>query len=280
MKPLVVWANCMRATRGSAWVRRWLYASVIGICLAVTGCATGPTANPADPLEPLNRGVSSFNDGLDRAILKPVATAYVAITPSIARAGVSNFFGNLQDAWTFVNSVLQLRPQKAAESFMRFMVNTGLGFGGLFDIASEAGIEKHNEDLGKTLGRWGVPAGPYIVLPLFGPSTLRDALTITAEAKFDPVGQIDPVRVRNSATTLRLVNTRAKYLRLGNMLDDAALDKYSFTRDAFLAKRNADVARSANNGVDVDSDPDPTDKSKEDKDDKVDKPEEEGKKAP
>ncbi len=256
-------------------VQRWLALGLLGLCLALTGCATGPNANPKDPIEPFNRGVASFNDGLDRALVKPLAQAYVAVTPSIARAGVTNFFGNLQDGWTFVNSVLQLRPQKAAESFMRFMVNTGLGFGGLFDIASEAGIEKHNEDLGKTLGRWGVPAGPYIVLPLFGPSTLRDALTITAETRFDPLSQIDPTGARNATTVLRVVNSRAKFLRLGNMLDDAALDKYSFTRDAFLARRNAEVARSANNGNDADTDAEPADKA-----DKEDKPEEELKKAP
>ncbi len=218
---------------------------VSSLLLVLTGCATGPNANPRDPLEPYNRAMSSFNDGVDRAVLKPVATAYVAVTPSLVREGVTNFFGNLQDGWTFVNSVLQLRPQKAVDSIARFTMNTFFGLGGLLDVAGEAGIPKHNEDLGKTLGRWGVPSGPYLVLPLFGPSTLRDALTITAETAYDPVSQIDPTRSRNAVTVVRLINSRSKFLRLGNLLDEAALDKYTFTRDAFLAKRNADVARSA-----------------------------------
>jgi phospholipid-binding lipoprotein MlaA len=221
-----------------------------GLFLALSGCATGPNANPRDPLEPYNRTMSSFNDGVDRAVLKPVATAYVAVTPTIVRTGITNFFGNLQDGWTFVNSVLQLRPQKAVDSITRFSMNTFFGLGGLLDVAGEAGVPKHNEDLGKTLGRWGVPSGPYLVLPIFGPSTVRDALTITAETAYDPVSQISPISSRNTVTVVRLVNSRSKFLRLGNLLDDAALDKYSFTRDAFLAKRNADVARSADKEVD------------------------------
>ncbi len=242
-----------------------------GLLLSLTGCATGPNANPRDPLEPYNRAMSSFNDGIDRAVLKPVATAYVAVTPSLVRQGVTNFFGNLQDGWTFVNSVLQLRPLKAVESITRFSMNTFFGLGGLLDVAGEAGIPKHTEDLGKTLGRWGVPSGPYLVLPIFGPSTVRDALTITAETAYDPVSQISPISSRNTVTVVRLVNSRSKFLRLGNLLDDAALDKYSFTRDAFLAKRNADVARSADKEVD--------DTQEVDKDDsKDDKPEGEPKK--
>jgi phospholipid-binding lipoprotein MlaA len=244
---------------------RTLLVCVSGLLLALTGCASGPNANPRDPLEPYNRTMSSFNDGVDRAVLKPVATAYVAVTPSLVREGVTNFFGNLQDGWTFVNSVLQLRPQKAVDSIARFSMNTFFGLGGLLDIAGEAGIPKHNEDLGKTLGRWGVPSGPYIVLPVLGPSTLRDALTITAETAYDPVSKINPVSSRNTVTVVRLINSRSKYLRLGNLLDDAALDKYSFTRDAFLAKRNADVARSADKEVDdkQEVDKDTNDKAEE-----------------
>jgi phospholipid-binding lipoprotein MlaA len=229
---------------------RTLLMCASGLLIVLTGCASGPNANPRDPLEPYNRTMSSFNDGVDRAVLKPVATAYVAVTPTIVRTGITNFFGNLQDGWTFVNSVLQLRPQKAVESITRFSMNTFFGLGGLLDVAGEAGIPKHNEDLGKTLGRWGVPSGPYLVLPIFGPSTLRDALTITAETAYDPVSQINPISSRNTVTVVRLINSRSKFLRLGNLLDDAALDKYSFTRDAFLAKRNADVARSADKEVD------------------------------
>ncbi len=249
----------MNAIKSIASRTIFIWASVL--LLALTGCATGPNANPRDPLEPYNRAMSSFNDGVDRAVLKPVAKAYVAVTPAIVRTGVTNFFGNLQDGWTFVNSVLQLRPLKAVESITRFSMNTFFGLGGLLDVAGEAGIPKHNEDLGKTLGRWGVPSGPYLVLPIFGPSTVRDALTITAETAYDPVSAINPTSARNAVTVVRLVNSRSKYLRLGNLLDEAALDKYTFTRDAFLAKRNADVARSANREIDDTQEAETSDKT-------------------
>jgi phospholipid-binding lipoprotein MlaA len=209
----------------------------------LTGCASGPARNPTDPLEPFNRQMFAINEGVDKAVLKPVAEGYRAVTPQPVRAGVSNFFNNLDDLWSSVNGVLQLRPGVAVDNFMRFSVNTFFGLGGVLDIASEAGIERHSEDLGKTLGRWGVPSGPYLVMPLFGPSTVRDATTITIENRFDPVSQINHNRTRNATTVLRLVDTRTGFLRLGNFLDDAALDKYSFSRDAFLQKRRAEIFR-------------------------------------
>jgi phospholipid-binding lipoprotein MlaA len=214
----------------------------------LSGCASGPKRNPTDPLEPMNRAVSSFNDGLDRAVLKPVATAYREVTPQPVRKGVSNFFDNLEDLWSSFNGVLQLRPQVAVDDFMRFSINTFLGLGGLLDVAGELGIERHSEDFGKTLGRWGVPSGPYVVLPLFGPSTLRDALSFGIESQADTVRQINHVQTRNSLYALRVVDTRSGLLRLGNMLDEAALDKYSFTRDAFLQKRRAEIYRPGNEG--------------------------------
>ena len=143
--------------------------------LVLAGCATGPDADPRDPLEPFNRGVQRFNDTVDDAVLKPVATVYRDTTPDLIRTGVSNFFGNLRDAWSFINATLQLRPREAAENFLRFNVNTFFGVAGLFDVASEMGIERTRLDFGQTLGRWGVPSGPYLVLPIFGPSTVRDA---------------------------------------------------------------------------------------------------------
>jgi phospholipid-binding lipoprotein MlaA len=257
----------------------------------LAGCATGPNANPRDPFEPYNRSMTNFNDGLDRVLLKPVATAYVNVTPSPLRTGVTNFFGNLQDAWTFVNSVLQLRPQKAAESLTRVGVNTFFGFGGIFDLASELSIPRHTEDLGRTLGRWGVPSGPYVVLPLFGPSTVRDALTFPLETGYDPVSHIDPSGTRYAVTGLRLINSRSKFLRLGSLLDEASLDKYTFTRDAFLAKRNSDVARSLgkNQGDDIDKDdpnrepdvePDASKVEKTQPPEKAEKPESEPDKTP
>jgi phospholipid-binding lipoprotein MlaA len=209
----------------------------------LTGCASGPARNPTDPLEPFNRQMFAINEGVDKAVLKPVAEGYRAVTPQLVRAGVSNFFNNLEDLWSSLNGVLQLRPIVATDNFMRFSVNTFFGLGGVLDIASEAGIERHSEDLGKTLGRWGMPPGPYLVMPLFGPSTVRDATTITIENAYNPVAQIDHTRTRNATTALRLIDTRTNLLRLGNFLDDAALDKYSFTRDAFLQKRRAEIFR-------------------------------------
>jgi phospholipid-binding lipoprotein MlaA len=214
------------------------------LCLLVwmgvlAGCATGPDAHPADPLEPFNRGVHRFNEGVDEAVLKPVATAYRDVTPQPVRSGVHNFFGNLRDIWSFVNAVLQARPQEAAETFMRVNVNTFFGLGGVLDIATEMRLERHNLDLGQTLGRWGLPAGPYLVLPLMGPSTVRDATGQVVESQHDPVQGIDDIGSRNATTALKLVDTRANLLGAGRMLDEAALDKYSFTRDAYLQRRQS-----------------------------------------
>ncbi len=227
------------AIRGVIPVLRRLGA--VAVLVAATGCATGPGANPADPFEPFNRGVSSFNDRVDDAVFRPAATAYRQILPSPVRTGVNNFFGNLSDVWSFANSVLQLKLQHSAETFMRVNVNTVFGLGGLLDIASEAGIDRHSEDFGQTLGRWGVPSGPYLVLPLLGPSTLRDTAALPIDSQGDLLGQIGDIPVRNSLYVLRVIDIRANLLRAGQLLGDAALDKYSFTRDAFLQRRRNDV---------------------------------------
>lgn len=206
------------------------------------GCASVAQPNPQDPLESFNRGVYSFNDGVDRAVLKPVAQAYVAVTPSPVRTGVGNFFSNLGDIWTFANSLLQFKGQAAAETAMRFSVNSTLGLAGLLDIASEAGIPKHREDFGQTLGHWGVQPGPYLVLPLLGPSTVRDTAALPVDVQGNVVTQgVDHIPTRNSLTVLNLVNTRAQLLDAGRLVDEAALDAYSFTRDAFLQRRQNQV---------------------------------------
>ena len=207
----------------------------------VAGCATGPNANPADPFEPFNRGVSSFNDGVDNAVLVPVSTAYQRVLPSMVRTGVSNFFNNIGDVWNLANNVAQLKLQNSAETFMRLNVNTFFGLGGLLDVASEAGIERHEEDFGQTLGHWGVGAGPYVVLPLLGPSTLRDTAALPVDRYGDPLSHMEDVAWRNSLSVLRIVDTRSQFLRASRLLDDAALDKYSFTRDAFLQRRRSQV---------------------------------------
>jgi phospholipid-binding lipoprotein MlaA len=207
----------------------------------LAGCATGPNANPADPLEPLNRQVARFNDTVDDAVLRPVATVYRQVLPSPVRTGVNNFFSNLSDVWSFANSVAQLKLQDSAQTFMRVNVNTFFGLGGLLDIATEAGIDRHTEDFGQTLGYWGVPSGPYLVLPLLGPSTLRDAAALPIDINGDPVNYVTNIPLRNSMYALRLVDIRSNLLRAGQLLQDAALDKYSFTRDAFLQRRRSEI---------------------------------------
>ncbi len=209
------------------------------------GCASGPGANPADPLEPLNRGIFSFNEGVDRAVLKPVATAYRNVTPVTVRTGVNNFFGNISDVWATVNNLLQAKPEEAADSFFRVTVNSLWGIGGIFDVASEMRIPKHSEDFGQTLGYWGLSAGPYLVLPLLGPSTVRDSAGLLVDSQLDLVAQTRNVPVRNSLLSLRAVNLRANVLGAGDVLDQAALDKYSFSREIYLQRRRSLIGRDA-----------------------------------
>lgn len=214
---------------------------LVAAALLLTACASGPNANPRDPMEPFNRGVYGFNDAVDRAVIKPVATAYRDVLPSPVRTGVSNFFNNLQDLWSFVNNTLQLKGEGAGNSIVRFGVNTVFGLGGLIDIASEMRIERHPEDFGQTLGRWGVGAGPYVVLPLLGPSTVRDTAALPVDMTGNVVSQVDHVPTRNSATVLNLVDRRSQLLDASQMLDEVALDPYSFTRDAYLQRRRNQV---------------------------------------
>jgi phospholipid-binding lipoprotein MlaA len=209
--------------------------------LALGGCATVAHRNPTDPWEPMNRSVSKFNEGVDAMLLKPTATLYKDYVPPLVRTGVSNFFGNLGDAWSFVNSALQLKLQNAADNFARVQTNTVFGVFGIFDVASDLNIERHREDFGQTLGRWGVGSGPYLVLPFLGPSTLRDAAALPIDWRGDLVRRIDPVSARNAVWGLRAVNQRAGLLRASDVLDQAALDKYSFARDAHLQRRRADI---------------------------------------
>ena len=214
--------------------------AAVALALALLqGCATGPQANPADPLEPLNRGVYRFNEGLDRAVLRPVATAYQKVTPAPVRTGVTNFFENISDAWSFINNALQAKPAEAMDSLFRFTTNTLWGVAGIFDVASDLKIPKHKEDFGQTLGVWGLNAGPYLVLPVFGPSSVRDTAGLAVDLQGNLVSQSDNVPVRNSLSGLRVVNTRANLLGAGDVLDQAALDKYAFTRDAYLQRRQS-----------------------------------------
>jgi phospholipid-binding lipoprotein MlaA len=229
-----------RLARIAARTRRGATAMLLAAAMAGLGaCATGP--NPHDPFEPFNRNVMQFNEGVDAIALKPAATIYREVLPPLVRTGVSNFFGNLGDAWSAVNSLLQLHLQDAAENWMRFNVNTVFGLGGILDIASDMKIERHKEDFGQTLGRWGMPAGPYLVLPLLGSSTMRDALALPIDRQADLVHHVDPTSTREFLYVLRAVDIRSNLLRASSVLDQAALDKYSFTRDAYLQRRRAQI---------------------------------------
>jgi phospholipid-binding lipoprotein MlaA len=219
---------------------RKMLPALLGLAL-LTGCASGPAANPRDPFEPFNRGVYQFNDAVDVALLKPVATAYRDGVPSPVRHGVNNFFGNLQDAWSFVNNALQLKGEAAMDSFFRFGVNTFVGLGGVLDVATEMNIEKHTKDFGHTLGYWGVGPGPYLVLPLLGPSSLRDTVALPVDMKGDLVAGISDIPTRNTLTAVRAIDTRADLLRASAMLDEVALDKYTFIRDAYLQRRRSTI---------------------------------------
>ncbi len=213
--------------------------SMVVLAVAITGCATA--RNPQDPFEGYNRAMFSFNDGVDRIAIKPVATVYRDVLPQFVQTGVGNFFGNLGDVWTAVNNLLQGKVEDGLNDFMRVAVNSTLGFGGLLDIGSEAGLQKHREDFGQTLGRWGVASGPYVVLPLFGSSTLRDTAATPLDIAGDPWTYKDPANVRNMGTALRLVDLRASVLDASSLIEDAALDRYEFVRDAYLQRRQSRI---------------------------------------
>jgi phospholipid-binding lipoprotein MlaA len=214
--------------------------------LLLAGCASAPPgvtygADARDPWESYNRTMTRVNDSVDKAVLKPVATAYTKVVPSFVRTGVSNFFGNIGDAWSFVNNVLQADVQGALYSFWRVAVNTTFGLGGILDPATEMRLDRHRKDFGLTLGRWGMPPGPYLVLPLLGPSTLRDTIALPVDTWGNLTNHIDSVPTRNSLFVLHAVDTRAQLLGATDLLNQAALDPYSFTRDAWLQKRRNDV---------------------------------------
>ncbi|MFZ9284895.1 MAG: MlaA family lipoprotein [Burkholderiaceae bacterium] len=230
--------SVMRAA--STW-RRALALCALAVATLLTGCASGPLSTARDPLEPLNRQVYAFNEGADQLVVKPVATLYREGVPDLVRTGVNNFFSNLGDAWSAVNSALQLRVQDAAENLMRFSVNSVFGLAGVLDIASEANIDRHPADFGSTLARWGVPPGPYLVLPLMGPSTLRDASGVVIDRRFDPLREFESVQDRNTLNVVRLIDTRSNLLRATDLIEGVALDKYSFVRDVYLQRRGVSI---------------------------------------
>jgi phospholipid-binding lipoprotein MlaA len=208
-----------------------------GVFVCLQGCATVAHPVASDPWESMNRSVFGFNDAVDRAVLKPVAAGYRAVTPDWLRKGVGNFFNNLQDVWSAVNNGLQGRGQEMGDSIGRVVVNSTIGLLGTVDVASSLNIDRHTADFGLTLGRWGMGPGPYVVLPILGPYTLREVGALPLDWKADLTQQLGNSDTVTGAFVLKLVDTRAQYLQAGDVVEGAALDKYSFTRDAYLQRQ-------------------------------------------
>ena len=226
-----------------ASLRRMAAWAALGIALVLLqGCATlrGKTAGERlDPWENWNRKVFHFNERLDENVLKPTATAYSNVVPRPVRSGIDNFFANAADAWSAVNNILQGKFADGFSDVIRFGTNSVFGLGGFLDVATEAGLDRHHEDFGQTLGRWGVGAGAYIVWPLFGPSSVRESFALPFDRAVSPALVINDGAVKWEITTLQLINTRAGLLGASKVLDDIALDKYTFVRDAYLQRRRS-----------------------------------------
>ena len=208
--------------------------------LVLSGCAsTSPYRNPQDPLEPLNRSIYKFNDTVDKLVLKPVAKGYNAVMPQTGKLMVHNFFSNLDDVIVTLNDLLQFKPRQAVSDGGRLLINSTVGALGLVDAASKVGFPKHDEDFGQTLGYWGAPPGPYLVLPFLGPSDLRDSIGLYVDSRPSRLRRVSDMRTRNQLYLLDAVNTRAELLGQEGMLEGAALDQYSFLRDAYLSRRRS-----------------------------------------
>jgi len=208
------------------------------LALAGAGCASVPgKGDPRDPFEGYNRAMYKFNDTVDRAILKPVAQGYDFVVPGPVKTGISNFFSNLGDVVIVVNDLLQGKGEQAVSDTGRLLMNSTIGLGGLLDIATPAGLAKHNEDFGQTLGKWGVGPGPYLILPLLGSSTVRDTAALPVDAQLKYPHYVENVPARNTTYAVDTVQTRASLLSASNILGEAALDPYTFLRDAYLRRR-------------------------------------------
>lgn len=214
------------------------------LALALAGCTTiqaarGGPGQRLDPWEKWNRKVFNFNEGVDKAVLKPVATAYTDVIPQQVRRSVGNFFSNFADAWSAINNMAQGKFEAGFEDATRVGANTLFGLFGILDVASEMGLDHHYEDFGQTLGRYGVGAGAYVVLPILGPSSVRDAAAIPVDRLASPPAFFNGTATQVGLTTLQIINTRAGLLGATRVIDDIALDKYTFVRDAYLQRRRS-----------------------------------------
>ena len=213
---------------------------ILMLTWALAGCAT-TAPKPQDPLEGFNRTMFGFNDKVDTVAFKPLAETYRKVLPPIVQTGVGNFFGNVNDVSTACNNLMQARMTDGLSDVSRVLINTTLGLGGVVDFASNWGMQKHDQDFGQTLGRWGVKSGPYLVLPLLGSTTMRDALGMPVDFELDPWGHVFPVPLRNIGSAIRVVDYRAYNLNSFSLIEDAALDKYEFVRDAYLQRREGKI---------------------------------------
>lgn len=214
-------------------------APLLAVAVLATASASVAAAD-SDPFEGFNRVMFQVNEGID-VVVKPVAKGYDEAAPLPVKAVVGNFFGNLQDAWTSVNNLLQGKPGDAASDAGRFLVNTVVGIGGAFDVASEMGLSKHSEDFGQTLGVWGVGDGPYFYWPIIGPRTARDTAGWAVDSWADPVWNLNDIPVRNSMVAVRFIDIRASLLPADKVVDEAAFDKYNYIRDAYLQSRHSKI---------------------------------------
>lgn len=216
----------------------WRALSIVALTLSLTGCAS---MAEKDPYEKFNRAVFTFNDAIDRNALKPAATAYKTVAPGFVQTGVNNFFGNLADVWSGANNLMQGKGERGVSDFTRVIINTTFGLGGVIDWASDAGLQKYSEDFGQTLGYWGMPSGPYVMLPLLGPSTVRDSAALPVDIAADPWGYVISGKTKAAGVILRVVDQRAVLLDATNLMEAAALDRYEFIRDGYLQQRKARV---------------------------------------
>ncbi len=225
-------------TRSNRSTRRNLATLALAALLA-GGCASA--GNPQDPLEGFNRAMFALNDDLDKVVIKPAAKGYEALLPELARRGVANFFANIGDLYIAANDLLQGKVPDAVNDVGRVLVNSTLGILGVRDVASELGVEKHDEDFGQTLGAWGVGEGAYLVLPFFGSRTLRDSFGLGLDLAVDPVSHMYPVTDRNALIATRVLSDRTQLFAAEKIVDEAALDRYSYVRNAYLARRRFQV---------------------------------------
>jgi phospholipid-binding lipoprotein MlaA len=215
---------------------RWLPVTL----LVLTGCAaSGEERDPRDPWEGLNRGIYRFNETFDEYLARPVARTYVKVLHQEIRTRIANFFANLQDPFIGLNNFLQGKLEDGVNDWARFVVNSSFGLLGLHDVAGDGGMEKHNEDFGQTLGYWGVGSGAYLMLPILSSSTLRDTGGLAVDWTLDLLSEVRPINLRNSLVAVRGINTRAELLEASRILEEAALDKYVFQRDAYFQRRRS-----------------------------------------